>query len=128
MAKEIGCFQDNPAQPDFEKLLSKSKVSKDKCLELAFENHYIYAGLQDGGYCWGANHKIGKYGVSNLCNMKFPNDDQIYGGKFANTAFKFPFSKDKFCGADMKFDEMKPTGETNWGNGGILTNPSGDGE
>ena len=60
----VGCYEDNEGKPDFEKLLSSKLIGVMDCINLAFEQGYIYAGLSDGGKCWGSNDKIGKYGES----------------------------------------------------------------
>lgn len=38
------------------------------------------------------------------------------------------YEKDKLCDFYSKFDELREDGTVNYGNGGELSNPSGDGE
>ena len=63
---EVGCYADKESSPDFEKLLSSSGelLNPKECALKVFEKGYQYVGLSDGGKCWGANKKIGKYGAS----------------------------------------------------------------
>lgn len=103
-------------------------TNPQECIKIAFDNGYQYAGLSDGGLCWGSNDKIGKYGESSKCNYLCPNGEDTCGGLFAITAYKLDYGKDRFCGINQKFDEINADGTTNWGNGGVMTNPSGDGE
>jgi hypothetical protein len=95
---------------------------------LAFNNNYQYVGLQAGGQCWGSNDKIGKYGSSDKCNYKCPDGMDICGGKGVNTIYRLAYGKDKLCSIKQKFDELDKNGVIQYGNGGELTNPNGDGE
>jgi len=95
---------------------------------LAFDNNFIYAGLQAGGKCWGSSGKIGKHGSSNDCNYPCPDGKDTCGGKHSNTIIKLSYQKDFLCSIEQKFDELKSNGDINYGNGGVLTNPSDDGE
>ena len=126
--KDVGCYEDKPSNPDFEELLSEKLIGIKECAKLSFNAGYGYAGLSDGGKCWGSSAKIGKYGESTQCNYPCPDGKKICGGKHAITAFKLDYEKDKFCGVSKKFDELYEDGSTNFGNGGVMTNPSGDGE
>lgn len=127
---DVGCYEDRPGSPDFEEQLTKDGelVGIDECLELAFDNHYTYAGIQGGGICWGSSLQIGKYGSSTKCNYPCPSGNKICGGKGANSIFKLDYEKDDFCNANQKFDEMKSNGKVSYGNGGVLSNDAGDGE
>ena len=126
--KEVGCYEDNERNPDFEELLSTKLVGIEECTRLAFDSGYQYAGLQAGGKCSGSNLKIGKYGESSQCNYKCPNGKDTCGGKHENTVYKLDYQKDFLCSIDQKFDEIDLAGKVMFGNGGVLTNPSGDGE
>jgi hypothetical protein len=44
----VGCYEDEEYDPDFEELLSSSIYKPQECLDLAWENGYIYAGIQAG--------------------------------------------------------------------------------
>ena len=128
--KEVGCYEDKEKTPDFEEQLTQDGqlINPKECGKLAFEKGYIYAGLSDGGKCWGATKKIGKFGESSKCNYPCPNGKDTCGGKHAITAFMMDYQKDNLCGFEQKFDELRSDGSTNYGNGGVLSNPSGDGE
>lgn len=100
----------------------------ETCIKSAFDGGYTYAGLQEGGFCWGSKVQIGKYGESDKCNYKCPDGKTTCGGKGANTAFKIDYLKDKLCDVDWLFEELADDGSVNFGNGGRLRNPSKDGE
>jgi hypothetical protein len=70
---EVGCYEDNAGQPDFELLLSTKLIDIRDCVNIAFEKNYQYVGLQAGGKCWGSSKLIGKYGKTEKCNYKCPN-------------------------------------------------------
>lgn len=95
---------------------------------MAFDLYYDYVGLQAGGNCWGSMEKVGKYGSSAMCNYPCPNGKDICGGKASNTIFKLGYQKDFLCSIEQKFDELDENDNVNYGNGGVLTNPTGDGE
>lgn len=126
--KEIGCYADSRANPDFERLLSSNVGSVAECTQLAFDNSYLYAGLNAGKKCFGSNLNFGKYGTSDICNYKCKDDKSTCGGKDANTVYLLDYTKDKLCGFSSKFDEVDDFGVIIYGEGGILSNPSGDGE
>jgi hypothetical protein len=98
-AINVGCYEDRQGNPDFEELVSGKDelVSIKECLGLAFEKHYIYAGLQKGGQCWGSSLQIGKYGSSSKCNYPCPDGKGTCGGKGANSVFKMDYAKDFLC-------------------------------
>ena len=50
------------------------------------------------------------------------------GGKGLNTIYKMEYTKDSFCSITQRFEELDSDGKVQPGNGGILTNPTGDGE
>jgi len=125
---EVGCFEDNMGKPDFQKMLSSKLINPEECIQMAFEKNYMYAGLQAGGKCWGSRKKIGKYGSSTQCNYMCPNGKDTCGGKHSNTIFKLAYQKDFLCSIEQKFDEFDSNGKVKYGNGGVLTNPRGDGE
>lgn len=124
----MGCYEDKIGKPDFQELLSTKLIDAEECIQLAFVKNYMYAGLQAGGKCWGSRDKIGKYGSSGNCNYKCPNGKDTCGGKSSNTIFKLAYQKDFLCSIVQKFDEVSSNGDVRYGNGGVLTNPSGDGE
>jgi hypothetical protein len=71
--KDVGCYEDKPSKPDFEELLSEELIGIKECAKLSFNAGYAYAGLSDGGKCWGSSDKIGKYGQSTQCNYPCPD-------------------------------------------------------
>jgi hypothetical protein len=79
--KYLGCFNDDAKVPDFEVLLDSFVYSIDHCMQLVFDNFYLYGGLKNGKECWASNLLTGKYGEvnSNQCNITC-SDGQICGG------------------------------------------------
>lgn len=78
--------------------------------------------------CYGSNLKIGKYGTSSKCNYKCSNGKDNCGGANQNTVYRLDYVKDKLCSVEQKFDRLDENGAIMYGYGGMLTNPSGDGE
>jgi hypothetical protein len=53
--KYLGCFNDDSKVPDFEVLLDSFIYSVDHCMQLAFDNYYLYGGIKKGNECWASN-------------------------------------------------------------------------
>jgi hypothetical protein len=41
----VGCYEDDEFDPDFEKLLSSNIYKPQECLDLAWGNGYMFAGI-----------------------------------------------------------------------------------
>jgi len=39
--------------------------SVDHCMQLVFDNFYLYGGIKNGKECWASNKLTGKYGELN---------------------------------------------------------------
>jgi hypothetical protein len=98
-------------------------------MQLAFDNFYLYAGLQNGTVCMASNKLTGKYGEvnKNQCNLKCKDGSQC-GGNMTNSHYRLSYEKNKLCDANIIFNELDIYGDILPNSKGALTNPSGDGQ
>ena len=127
--KPTGCFADNTEERDFEVLLDSFVFSVDHCMQLVFDNYYMYGGLQRGTECWASNKLTGKFGKldEQQCNMPCKDGSQC-GGENANSEYRLLYQKNKLCGGNITFNELDTSGKVLPNSMGRLTNPSGDGK
>lgn len=127
--KQTGCFNDDVDVPDYEELLDSFVFSVDHCMQLVFDNYYMYGGIKNGTECWGSNLLTGKYGMlsNDQCNVTCKDGSQC-GGEMANSEYRLNYQKNKLCGGNITFNELDISGKVLPNSMGRLTNPSGDGQ
>ena len=125
----VGCYNDDPVVPDFERKLDSFVYSVDHCMQLVFDNYYTYGGLKNGNECWGSNLLIGKYDQTDrfMCNATCKNGQEC-GGNTTNSVYRLNYLKNKVCGANITFVELDVNGEEMAHSKGHLDNPTGDGQ
>lgn len=110
-------------------MLDDLVFSVDHCMQLVFDNYYMYGGLKNGTQCWGSNKLTGKYGKANdtQCNMTCKDQSQC-GGQNTISQYRLLYEKNRLCGGNITFNELDTFGKVLPKSTGRLTNPSGDGQ
>ncbi|PAA64274.1 hypothetical protein BOX15_Mlig008416g2 [Macrostomum lignano] len=91
LQKYIGCYKDNPKQPDLEQLVSLTFMSISKCHRMCKRLNKLYFGLQNGRLCYCGN-KFGRYGEAKepkACDKRcIYSKSKRCGGHYQNSVYE----------------------------------------